>query len=70
MYICNERPMYISQIAVFTYSTQASGNIYQRNKHLDRASFQIIKVYIGKIQTNGEMREIINDYTYKLISDK
>ena len=21
MYICNERPMYISQIAVFTYST-------------------------------------------------
>ena len=22
MYICNERPMYISQIAVFTYSTE------------------------------------------------
>ena len=25
MYICNERPIYISQIAVFTYSTGGNG---------------------------------------------
>ena len=47
MYICNERPMYISQITVFTYSTYIYIYIYFTFWHMRSTSNSKIILYIA-----------------------